>query len=272
MPAFNIVAILGFLFYFSFFAGATLTMKQIVGPDSIEVGSTDELILDCDFEAPGEEDVVLKWFFNGLENQIYQWITSYSYASVLEPWKDLIDSNYRISKDPNSMLRALKFKEINPGLSGNYTCKVDSNDEVQWISKQIIVYSPATSFQIFLVGGDDEFHGNEVVLCDATNIYPKPNFDVYLAGDNGTIELPSIYHRSKEEIVGENGFYNVSIRISFNSSHLDYGTTKFLCILKISGTNYTETKNVEYFVDNGTQGISLTFTLLVMMLSALVFL
>lgn len=115
-------------------------MNEIVGPDSVENGSTDELILDCDFEAKGEDDVVLKWFYNGMEDQIYQWIALNKNAYAMGSLRNLIDPTYKISDDPNSMMRALRFKDVNSTLSGNYTCKVDTDDEVKWLTKQVIVY------------------------------------------------------------------------------------------------------------------------------------
>jgi len=54
--------------------------------------------------------------------------------------KEFIDPSYKVSDNPNSMFRALKFKEITPELSGNYSCKVDTDDEVKWLTKQVIVY------------------------------------------------------------------------------------------------------------------------------------
>lgn len=120
--------------------GANLIINEIKGPDSIQIGSSDDLILDCDFDATGEEEVVLKWFFNDLNDVIYQWIAMDNKAYAMGSLKEFIDPTYKVSEDPNSMLRALKFKEISPELSGNYSCKVDSVDEVKWLTKQVIVY------------------------------------------------------------------------------------------------------------------------------------
>lgn len=259
------------VFWIVSYVGATLTINQIKGPDSIEIGSAEDLILDCDFDATGEDDVVLKWFFNDLNDVIYQWIAQDNHAYAMGSLKEFIDPSYKVSDNPNSMFRALKFKEITPELSGNYSCKVDTDDEVKWLTKQVIVYSPASSFQIYLIGGDDEFQGDEVVLCDVTNVFPKPDFDLLLGGENGTEELPDMFNPSREEVSNEDGSFNMSIRLPFNSSHLDQGTTKFVCELSISGTNYTESKSVEYFVDSGISrpGISLLLAIHLLALSLL---
>ncbi|XP_066258009.1 uncharacterized protein [Euwallacea similis] len=249
------------------YACATLTIKQIIGPDSIEIGSKSDLILDCDFDAQGEEDVVLKWFFNGLEDHIYQWIPPREHAYTLGSLKNFIDPTYRTSSDPNQMFRALKFKEINPALSGNYSCKVDTNDEDEWLTKQLIVYSPPTSFEIYLTSGNDEYPGDEIVFCEAFNVFPKPDFNLSLAGENGTIELPEYFKPKRTEFSDQEGFYNVTITLPFNSSYLDSGTTKFICMLSIDGTNYTDMKSVEHFVDNGGsyRGASILLSLLLIL-------
>lgn len=52
---------------------------------------------------------------------------------------------------------------------------------MEW--KNFFLSAPASSFQIYLIGGDDEFQGDEVVLCDATNVSPKPDFNLLLGGE-----------------------------------------------------------------------------------------
>ncbi|XP_066154036.1 uncharacterized protein [Euwallacea fornicatus] len=259
--------IFGCVFCVVSYACANLTITQIIGPDSIEIGSKDDLILDCDFNATDEKEVVLKWFFNGLEDNIYQWIPPKEQAYSLGSLKDFIDPTYKTSMDPNQMFRALKFKEINHTLSGNYSCKVDTNDEVEWLTKQLIVYSPPTSFEIFLTNGNDQYPGDEMVFCQVFNVFPKPDLDFSLASENGTIELPENFELKKIEIPDQDGFYNVSITLTFNSSYLDSGTTKFICELSIDGTNYTDEKSVEHFVGNGDnyRGASILLSLLLIL-------
>ena len=78
-----------------FLVTSTITINKIIGPSSIEDGTTDELILDCDYETKGEGELVVKWFFNGLEEQIYQWISGTGHAYASGPLKEFIDTNYR---------------------------------------------------------------------------------------------------------------------------------------------------------------------------------
>ncbi|XP_050313707.1 uncharacterized protein LOC126748475 isoform X2 [Anthonomus grandis grandis] len=250
---------------------ATLTINEISGPDYIEVGSQDELVLDCDFTAENEEDVVLKWFFNGLEQQIYQWIPQDPHAYALGVLKPMIDNSFKISNDPRTMLRALKFKEVTPELTGNYTCKVESTDSEQVMTKQVIIYSPATSFDMFLMGGDDEFPGDEIIFCDAKNILPKPEFNLYVSGVNGSLEEPEMFEVTKRVSPNDDGVYNMSITLAFNASYLDVGTTRFVCQLDIPGTNYSEVKSVEYFVDSGKDRISSSIYLVLLIVGSLVF-
>lgn len=103
----------------------------------------DEVVLDCDYVAtPDETNIVLKWFYNGEIQQIYQWIPesgSHGYASG--KLKDNIDLGYKASNDKNFMYRALRIKDITPDMSGNYTCKVSSDENEVKETKQLIIYS-----------------------------------------------------------------------------------------------------------------------------------
>ncbi|CAH1129334.1 unnamed protein product [Ceutorhynchus assimilis] len=270
MDVIRFFGIFGYWFFFFSHVNATLQVTDIIGPDSIELGTTEELILDCEFEAQNENDVVLKWFFNGLEDQIYQWIIPNDHAYASGSLKEFIDPTYRASEQSNGTYRALRFKKISSELTGNFTCKVDSDDGFHSLTKQVIVYSPATSFEIFLIGGDDEFEGDEVVLCDALNVSPKPDFDIYISSENGSLEIPSdMFTESKRITPDIEGVYNVSITLSFNSSYLSE-STKFVCRLSIPGTNYTEVKSVEYFVDSGKNPLQASIVLALLLMFSLV--
>ncbi|XP_076265106.1 uncharacterized protein LOC143199171 isoform X2 [Rhynchophorus ferrugineus] len=240
----------------SCYVHGALKINSIIGPEYIEDGTIDELVLDCDFEANNETDIVVKWFLNGQEEQIYQWITDMGTANAMGPLKDVIDPTYKVTQDEATMLRALKFKEVNPGISGNYTCKVSGDNSDALMTKQVIVYSPATSFDIALILGTD---GDETILCDAINVTPKPIFDLNIVGTNDSTEWPEGFIVNKTEAVDSFGYYNLSITLPFNSSYLEEGTTKFVCSLSIPGTNYSETKSVQRFIDNGLAPLRYSF-------------
>ncbi|XP_030767925.1 uncharacterized protein LOC115891569 isoform X2 [Sitophilus oryzae] len=252
----------------SSYVKAALTIKEIVGPEYVEDGSVDELVLDCDFQAEQEENIVVKWFINGEEEQIYQWITDYKKANAMGDLKDIIDATYKVTDNPNTMFRALKFTEVSPAISGNYTCKVSGDDSDATLTKQLIVYSPATSFEMVLIDG--EFDGDEAILCNAFNVSPKPVFELYIDGYNDSSELSEEFVTTRHETVDKYGFYNISLMLPFNSSYLDEGTTRFICNITIPGTNYSEIKSVEHYIDNGVASlVSSLVTIIILTLSLL---
>lgn len=115
---------------------------QLKGPDSVEYGSTEEVILDCDFEAVDEKDLEIKWYYNGDRQVIYQWVPESKRSGyALGLFKDHIDVSYVATNDSNTMYRALKIYNVTTDLTGNYTCKVSSFLSEVSETKQLIVYS-----------------------------------------------------------------------------------------------------------------------------------
>lgn len=131
-----------FMVISQFSALASINITELDVPGSIELGSTDEIILDCNFETDtDEESLEIKWFFNGDVQQIYQWIPeSKKHGFGMGPLKDRLDLNYNITDDAKTMYRALKIRNITQDLSGNYTCKVSSFNNEDTETKQLIIY------------------------------------------------------------------------------------------------------------------------------------
>lgn len=111
-------------------------------PQSVESGSADSVILDCDFEATKEEDgLVVKWFYNNRETTIYQWIPLKHEPQVIHhDFKDKIDTNFTVSNDSLTKHRALLITDLSRNLSGEYICVVGSNLNEVSGSKEMTIY------------------------------------------------------------------------------------------------------------------------------------
>lgn len=110
-------------------------------PELIKYGDKKEIILDCDYDIgmnAEEEGLVVKWFYEDTQ-QIYQWIPK-NRPQEIGRLKGKLDLNYKASDEPNKMYRALNIKNIDPQLTGNYTCVVSTfADEVRE-SKRMVIY------------------------------------------------------------------------------------------------------------------------------------
>lgn len=110
-------------------------------PPSIEYGSRNDVVLDCDFDSDGEQGVEVKWFIDGLVDQIYQWVPeTNSSAKALGKLKDVVDVTYRASNDKKTMHRALHIVNITKELSGNYSCKVSGLNTEAVATKRMVIY------------------------------------------------------------------------------------------------------------------------------------
>ncbi|XP_074027955.1 uncharacterized protein isoform X2 [Leptinotarsa decemlineata] len=216
---------------------ATLKIKKVNLPESVELGSTNEIIMDCDFEANNETDLEVKWFYNGEIEQIYQWIPGNHQGFGMNRLKNRLDLKYSVSNDTNTKYRALRITNITQDLSGNYTCKVSSFDSEDSRTKQLIIYSPAkTPLEVIL------FEKEAFVICTTSGIYPEPQVDFYIQKQNGTQE--DINEDIDTDIDGE-GYYNVTAKHRFDNYTLN-GPTKFVCNVSIAGTDYYLSRTLEY--------------------------
>lgn len=102
----------------------------------------DDVILDCDFHTEGEEEkgIEVKWYLNG-DDVIYQWIPgNRSQGQAFKKFSDNVDTNYKVSNDPDTMYRALHLINISTKLSGNYSCKVSGYNSEHKLTKSMIIY------------------------------------------------------------------------------------------------------------------------------------
>lgn len=124
---------------FSIFAVEShLKINQLDVPSSLELGTKDDLILDCIYEVQQEKGLEIKWFYD--KQQIYQWIPGISKPRGLGKFSKRIDLEYKVTDDEDNMYRALRIKNLTLDLSGNYTCKVSSYFNEETETKKLIIY------------------------------------------------------------------------------------------------------------------------------------
>lgn len=116
-------------------------IKELRVPPLIMDGTTEEVILDCDYdlqETPAA-GLVVKWFHNE-HDLVYQWILDAvpGATSIVEKY---IDLTYKASNSNTTWYRAMRL--IKPGfeLTGDYTCTVSTMADEATETKRMVVYS-----------------------------------------------------------------------------------------------------------------------------------
>lgn len=115
-------------------------IKQLRVPDIVNIKTANSAILDCDYDLDSSDGLVVKWFFGDSPFPVYQWIPQAGRPpQALGILRDRLDLNYKASKNPNSMYRALNIKNLALNLTGEYRCVVSTFDKEDSQAKKMIV-------------------------------------------------------------------------------------------------------------------------------------
>ncbi len=123
-------------------------IREIVAPPPLELGSLDEVVIDCDYELPEAErgQLEMKWYFNGDPSPFLQWIPgggrrpqliTSSYPAI----ESHIDLDFQIAEDnEQEAFRALKIMQPTIDLAGDYLCKVSTFENEDIGQESLIIY------------------------------------------------------------------------------------------------------------------------------------
>ncbi|XP_044729275.1 uncharacterized protein LOC123292627 [Chrysoperla carnea] len=218
----------------------SLKIKDLKIPDVIEYGTMDELTLDCDYDIDKDANgLVVKWFFDDTQ-QIYQWIPK-NKPQDSGLLKGKIDLKYKASNDSNKMYRALHIKDVNPQLTGNYTCVVSTFDDEVRESKRMVIFDKQDEFNLTFDNVDD----NTIkITCSATNIYPKPNITI-------NASRPDVSSEVENATLGEDQLWKIStsMLVAVNNQHPE----TFVCELNIPEAKYSVRKELYYSSQETTE-------------------
>ncbi|KAK9878011.1 hypothetical protein WA026_020223 [Henosepilachna vigintioctopunctata] len=237
------------IFYFSccflmFISSATalLKIKELKIPASVENGTVTEIILDCDFIAEKETGIVVKWFYNGDKDQIYQWIPGQNKSgSPMGSLKNFIDEKYKASNNESTMYRALKLVNVSQELTGKYTCKVtgDSDESVQ--TRQMTIFVPPTDGLNLTIN-----QTNLSAICTATGVYPEPHISIKI--DKGTNSTDTKIS-TRETVTKEHNLFDKEIILTYNNESFS-SPCEFVCEMRIPGTEYRIIETKKCSLDN----------------------
>merc|ERR1711874_891611 len=197
-------------------------IDRIAGPEVVQSGS--ELMLDCNFSYLDEEEnqLDLKWYFNGSPIPVYQWVPSMSKGPQVigELFKHRLDLDYVAHNDTYKKHRALRVVKSDHRFSGTYQCKVSSFVDEDFQQKEVLVFNPPEKIVISpeRVSSKEEEHLNisSSGLLDVT-VSSRVSRDVFspdvvIACD---VTLPNTNFYVREELTT---FHHSELRSQYTSS------------------------------------------------------
>ncbi|XP_063229954.1 uncharacterized protein LOC134535038 isoform X2 [Bacillus rossius redtenbacheri] len=223
---------------------AAVKLTAVSFPDAIRNGSVADVVLDCEYSVdeqdrqPGKLPVV-KWFFNGDPQPVYQWIPPDQRPQDLGVLKGRLNLGYRATRDRSTMHRALQILNPTTELSGEYMCQISTFDDEQTLAKKMIIFEPEKTFEIMSIKENDNSAVN--ITCIAEGVFPQPQLTI--TSDIGEME---------QEVfkVMRDGAFDVATSVLLDDDLLP-SPTQFDCELQIPEANYTKKTGLLYHPANG---------------------
>ncbi|CAH0406998.1 unnamed protein product [Chilo suppressalis] len=144
---------------------------NLVVPEVVQSGT--DVILDCQYYVP-DGNFVLQWLFNGNNTSVYKWSPLHKMPEVtgiLEEHLDLFLNSSRTLKLADEG-RKLRLVRVEPHLSGEYTCVLESKGVVTRETKSMLVYSTEQELDLNVNVVNE---GVINIACVARGVYPQPD-------------------------------------------------------------------------------------------------
>ncbi|XP_054264047.1 uncharacterized protein LOC128987299 isoform X2 [Macrosteles quadrilineatus] len=230
---------------------AAVQITALRVPEEVRNGS-DGAILDCEYtlrqsELGPESGLVVKWFWNNSPAPVYQWIPGQR-PQDLGVLKGRLKLDYKASRHPYTMHRALYINNPTTELSGEYKCSVSTFTDEDFMIKKMIVYAPER--KVDLGHSKHDLH-NVNITCRALGLYPEPRMTIHKGTDLKSLEEMegvSVRTLPREES------YDVVASVLLSDSELR-GSLVVNCELWIPSTSYRRQKTLHYYPDSGSSPI-----------------
>ncbi|KAI8422322.1 hypothetical protein MSG28_006196 [Choristoneura fumiferana] len=184
----------------------TVTINKLVVPDVVEMGNSSNAVLDCQFSS-ADNRFALQWLFDREDEPVYEWRpgTPPKVSGILA---GRVDPTFKISNSAIDEGRALRIVNLAPELSGEYTCRVlsdDGGDARQ--TKAMLVFNPEVDFNMtaYHIKGTDTWK----LSCSARNLTLLPELSL----EFNTVPIPRQIQNGQRD---ENKLYTVttSVRVT----------------------------------------------------------
>jgi len=188
-------------------------------PDLLKNGSDEAAILDCvyNYEEREKDSLEIKWYFRNELLPIYQWLPPKKPQVLSSLFTDHIVPEFSIGNDPYTQYRALNLHSLDTSLSGVYSCRVSSNVQDSFGSKQMIIFAEPKRSEFVIesaVAPSDasQSYSRWVNLtCVVAYAYPQPYAAIKRTTELGTIQDLSDW--SQKVVSWYNGSFHVKSSI-----------------------------------------------------------
>ncbi|XP_025263892.1 uncharacterized protein LOC105254096 isoform X2 [Camponotus floridanus] len=247
-----------------------LVIKSINVPPAVKVGNVNHVVLDCDYalENTSSEGLVVKWFFNGLEEAglVYQWIHGRNPLAD-EPAAKYIDLTYKASDDPFTEYRAMKLDNPGTDLTGDYMCVISTFEDEKMANASMVIYSTEEKFDFYYHKKSIDNKDGLEATCEAKGVYPAAYLNISVKGiPDKSSSNKSMYN---DRIFREDGLYDILSRRDMLDEELPEAA-ELKCTLDIPKTNYSVSRRTIYYSSNFVDCASINVILLPMYLAILI--
>jgi len=234
-----------------------LEIVEMRVPLVVETGTTPSVVLDCDYvlrRADKRSELVVQWYFANQTTPVYQWIPG-KRPQDLGVLKGRLNLDYRASSDDYKRHRALQILRPTSDLSGRYRCKVATVEKEVVAARNMIVYTPVQSFNIWhkktTVNQTTPLDAVNVT-CQAKGVSPRPRLQLFLGDNPGKVIESGAY--DGDVVVDEQagGLFDVTLHRVVVDETLPQETV-FKCVLSIPDTQYQISRKGIYFPGRASQ-------------------
>jgi len=234
-----------------------LEIVEMRVPLVVETGTTPSVVLDCDYvlrRADKRSELVVQWYFANQTTPVYQWIPG-KRPQDLGVLKGRLNLDYRASSDDYKRHRALQILRPTSDLSGRYRCKVATVEKEVVAARNMIVYTPVQSFNIWhkktTVNQTTPLDAVNVT-CQAKGVSPRPRLQLFLGDNPGKVIESGAY--DGDVVVDEQagGLFDVTLHRVVVDETLPQETV-FKCVLSIPDTQYQISRKGIYFPGRAPQ-------------------
>ncbi|XP_059488405.1 uncharacterized protein LOC132204137 [Neocloeon triangulifer] len=238
------------------FGVLSVKITQLKVPRLVQNGS--DVTLDCEFQVEPHEsrhlELVVKWFFGGDPEPVYQWIPAHGRPQGLGLLKGRLDLNYGTRNERGSA--GIRIVGATTELTGDYKCSISTYDGEDFMIKPMIVFAPETNMYLqYGRPAEDTFN----ISCVAEGVFPEPRMFLYYARpdvkDKTAIKAASLCETQQREypmegVTVETGRRGDSFttRASAEVEDLEHflGAILFICELRVPQTEYCQRRAIMY--------------------------
>jgi len=186
-------------------------------PELMKNGSVEGAVLDCVYNYTDKEkdSLEVKWYFRHDPTPIYQWLPPQLPQVLSADFAKHVVPQFKIGNDPYTQYRALNLHSVDTTLSGQYSCRVSSNLQDSFQSKQMIVFAEPGSveFSVETVKPppQNSKHRWMNLTCSVSLAYPQPSAALKRTTEWGTIQDLSGW--TQKVVTWFNGSYHLKSSI-----------------------------------------------------------